>query len=274
LRKLIGFVCLVVSLNVYAEESAWKKKLRPLFTTLLGESTTNRLIGMPSPGQPQSSITMPEIPRLVKSNTDASVFNVDSELRKQGEEFASSSEDFKRAYDIGFLKEVFMATRRAPAREEDLARWLNVLEGGGSREGVYRGLVLDEVYATLERYEEPLSEKLVSWTLEFSKKFLALAYKEEALKQANLFFLKRTIGEKLLEVMDAFEARPDDLRRWYAIYSADLARDFPQVIKGDLRSIDIPENHYKWAQKAPWQHIKSEAIIKLHLVMNYLQDTQ
>lgn len=253
-------------------EEGWKGKLRPLITKFLGEKTAVSLLG--EPPVVEETMELPVLPELKKSNTDASVYKQDSELRRQGKEFDALPADKKRAYDIGFLNELFTATRRSPARPDDLAKWVNVLEGGGSREGVYRGLVLDEVYASLENYQEPITEKLSSWTIAFARKFLGLAYQPEAFKQANLFFLKRTIAEKVLEMIDALESRPGDVRTWYAVFSSDLAKQFPQLWPGTIRANTKPSAHLEWAKKAPYQHIKSEVLVKLHMAMNSLQDAQ
>lgn len=273
MKKLTVLMLFSLSLSVFAEEGL-KGKLRPHLEKLLGSDLTEKMLGAEPVEAPVTTVKMPEIPKLERKNTDASVYGMDSDLRKQGKDFEALSKEKRRAYEIAFIKELFQATRRAPAKEEDLARWINVLEGGGSREGVYRGLVLDDVYASLESYDEPLSEKIVPWTIGFAKKYFALSYKDEVLRKANLFFLKRIISEKMLEIMDALESRPDDFRSWYALMSADLAGDFAPLFKEGIRLNTTPEVHYKWAQKAHLQHMKSEAIIKLHLVMNFLQDAQ
>ncbi len=273
MKKLTVLILLSLSFGVSAEEGL-KAKLRPHLENILGSELAEKILGAKPEVLVESTVKMPAIPKLERKNTDASVYGMDSDLRKQGKDFDSLPADKRRAYEIAFIKELFQATRRAPAKEEDLARWINVLEGGGSREGVYRGLVLDEVYASLESYDEQLSSKIVPWTIEFSKKYFALVYKEDVLRQANLFFLKRIISEKMLEVMDALETKPVDFRSWYALMSADLARDFAPVFKEGIRSNPAAEVHQKWAEKAHLQHIKSEAIIKLHLVMNSLQEAQ
>lgn len=268
---------LMMSLTAIAnsEEPVWKQKARSVLVKLVGTEKSNQILGQgPVVSEEAESLKMPTLPLLEKKNTDSSVYRMDSELRAQGKEFESLSLEKRRSYEIAYIKELFQATRRAPAKEDDLAKWINVLEGGGSREGVYRGVVLDDVYASLENYEEPLSEKILPWTISFSRKYLALAFKESVLKQGNLFFLKRVISEKVFEMLDALESKPDDFRVWYAIYSAELAKDFPQLWKDGIRSDKRSETHYKWAKKAHIQHIKSETVIKLHIVMNSLQDAQ
>ncbi len=278
MKKLITIVSLLlvssVSLAQDYPETGWKAKASPLLERFLGEASTANLIG-PAPLPPEPpQMELPKLPTLEKKNTDASVYKMDSELRKQGKEFEALPADKRRSYEIAFLKEIFQATRRAPARQEDLAKWLNVLEGGGSREGVYRGLVLDEVYAMMEGYEEAPNPKLVKWTQEFAKKYLALAFKEEVLKQGNLFFIKRVMSEKVLEMLDTLESNPEDFRKWYAVFSSQLAKEFGNLWAGSFRANQQAEAHLNWAKKAHIQHIKSEVLIKLHMAMNSLQDAQ
>lgn len=274
LSLIVGI--LVLSSSLWAQtpevEGGWRGKLRPYLAQYLGEETAVKILG-PAPVI-EEVMEMPRLPTVVKSNTDITVYSKDSELRKQGKEFDLLAADKKRTYEVAFLRELFLATRRAPAREDDLAKWLNVLEGGGSREGVYRGLVLDDVYASYESYEEPVSPKLVNWTLAFSRKFLGLGFQADAFKQANLFFLKRHIAEKVLEMLDTMEGTPEDLRRWYAVFSSDIGKEFPNLWVGTIRANTSPSAHLEWAKSAHLQHIKSEVLIKLHTVMNTLQDAQ
>jgi hypothetical protein len=255
-------------------ETGWKASVRPLLMKVIGEKGTVGLLGAePLPPEPVQ-MQLPSLPKLERKNTDASIYKMDSELRKQGKEFEALPAEKRRSYEVAYLKELFQATRRAPAQEEDLAKWLNVLEGGGTREGVYRGVVLDDVYASLESYEEQPSVKLLTWTQAFTKKYLALAFSEKALKQGNLFFIKRVVTEKVLEMLDALETKPEDFRTWYAVMSSQLATEFPNIWKGTIRANPDAQVHLNWAKKAHLQHIKSDAVIKLQTVMNGLQDAQ
>ncbi len=271
---LVGFLLLsaVAMAQTPPVEEGWKGAVRPWVTRLFGEGRATTWLG-PAP-MAAETILLPAIPTLERSNTDNSVYTQNSELRDQGKEFTALPAERRRAYDFAFLQEAFQATRRAPAKPEDLAKWDNVLEGGGSREGIYRGLVLDEVYASLESYEEAASPKLVEWTIAFARTYLGQAFTAQAFENANQFFIKRHMAEKALEIMDALEARPADFRAWYAVLSADLARTFPSIWVGAIRGRTEREVHLDWARKAPLQHIKMEAVIKLHLVMNSLQDAQ
>jgi hypothetical protein len=279
MKRLIVLIgIMLLSFSALAQdpypEMGWRASVRPLLMKIIGEKGAVGLLGAePLPPEPVE-MPLPALPKLERKNTDASIYKMDSELRKQGKEFEALPAEKRRSYEVAYLKELFQATRRAPAREEDLAKWLNVLEGGGTREGVYRGVVLDDVYASLENYEEQPSPKLLTWTQAFTKKYLALAFSEEALKQGNLFFIKRVVTEKVLEMLDALETRPEDFRTWYAVMSSQLATEFPNIWKGTIRANPDAQVHLNWAKKAHLQHIKSDAVIKLQTVMNGLQDAQ
>jgi hypothetical protein len=149
---------------------------------------------------------------------------------------------------------------------------MNNLQQGGSREAVYQALVLDEVYATLENLSEKPSARLLDYCMRYSKKFYGITYTEEGLKQFNLYTLKRTITEKGLDLLEFYEGKNlEEFHRWYAIYSADVAKDYAPLFKSKLRTDVDPKYHYEWAKGMPLQHVKSEFIIKTHLIMNQLQ---
>ncbi|MEX0798559.1 MAG: hypothetical protein WD025_03900, partial [Bacteriovoracaceae bacterium] len=156
----------------------------------------------------------------------------------------------------------------------DFLKFLTVLEQGVSREGVYRAITLDSVYASLESYEEVPEKALSAFVLEYGEKYLARKFDQNAMEKLNLWSIKRIIAEKTLELIDVLTNRPEDLRAWYAVLSAQLAKDYPQLWKNKARANQGAQFHLKWAKQAPLQHIKSETIIKLHETMNFLNGDQ
>jgi hypothetical protein len=170
------------------------------------------------------------------------------------------------------LQELFQVTRKTEASDEDLASWLNTLDQGGSREGVYQALVLDEVYAGLENEATPSSNKLLDFGLKFSQRYLNQTFNKESLAQLNLYSIKRILTEKSLDLMEYYEVHNlENLYQWYAVFSFELAKEYSPLLKTPLRQDQRFEYHYQWAKNMPIQHIKSEFIIKLHAVMNGLQ---
>ncbi len=272
MNKLIIVVGLLVSLSVWAQEqkleSSWKTKGREIVTSIAGSDWGAKLFG-PVPQAPVVEAKLPEIPQQVKKSTDVGNY---TKLIKDPTEYDRLPTERKRQFDYKFLQELFQVTRKSEAKDEDLSTWLNTLDQGGSREGIYQALVLDEVYAALENMEDKPSNKLLDFSLKFSQRFFNQTFKKESLSQLNLFSLKRILTEKGLDLTEHYEVNNlDSLYQWYAVFSAELARDYAPFLKTPIRQDSRVEYHLEWAKSMPVQHIKSEFIIKLHSVMNGLQ---
>lgn len=271
MKKLIIVLGLMVSLNILAQETvepAWKAKLRGYITQVAGAEWSNKILGEP-PAPPEPEIKLPEIPQNFKKSTDVGSY---TKKTKEPTAFDKLPADRKRQFDYKFVEELFQVTRKSEAKDEDLVNWLNTLEQGGSREGIYQALVLDEVYNGLESIEEKPSEKLINFCLDFSQKFLAQTFKPESITQLNLYSLKRIFTEKGLDLLEYYEIKNlEDLYRWYALFSEFIAKNYPTYVQGEIRQNSSAKFHYEWAKSMPIQHIKSEFIIKLHTVMNGLQ---
>ncbi len=263
---------LLVCFNAWAEEVVepkWKAKIREVVTLVAGTEWSDRILGaLPVPVIPD--VQMPQLPVLRKKSTDIESYN---KKAKEATEYDKLPPERKRQFDYKFIEELFLVTRKIEAKDEDLANWLNTLDQGGSREGIYQALVLDEVYSGLESMEDKPSQKLLNFTLQFSQKFLNQTFKTDSLTQLNLYSLKRIFTEKSLDLIEYFEVKDiDSLYRWYAIFSADMAtNNAPFLGNSTIRLNQSAKYHYDWAKAMPIQHIKSEFIIKVHSVMNGLQ---
>lgn len=234
------------------------------------DSIVNTVLGKEDPPA-METITLPKIPKITQTATSTDVYDKSGEIYKQGEKYNKLSLEQKRSYRLAFIQELYFVVYGAEASKEKLASMLNVLEKGGSREGIYRSLVLNNEYASLEDFDESPSEKLIKETEQIAGKFLGKRFDVNAMKQLNLFSIKKLMTEKLLEVMDAFPSDGKDLRSWYAVYSSDLAKAYKQIWQGPIRGVVEREPHFRWAGSVPLQHIKSEVIIKTHKLMNFLQ---
>ena len=267
-KKLIVILSLFVCFSAFAQEvtePSWKVKLRNVITQVAGAEWSNKLLGAP-PAEPVVEMQMPKIPQNFKKSTDVSSY---TKKTKEPTAYDKLPADRKRQFDYKFIEELFMVTRKTEAKDEDLSNWLNTLDQGGSREGIYQALTLDEVYNGLESIEEKPTQKLLNFCLTFSQKFLNQTFKTESLSQLNLYSLKRIFTEKGLDLLEYYEVNDlDALYRWYALFSAELAKNQAQFLKSQLRQNTSPEYHYEWAKGMPVQHIKSEFIIKMHAVMN------
>lgn len=270
MKKLIIVVGLLVCVNAFAEvsqEPSWKVKLRGIITQVAGEEWSQKLLGKAP--QEVSEIALPDIPQNVKKSTDVTSY---TKKTKEPTEFDKLPPERKRQFNYNFLEELFQVTRKTEPKDEDLANWLNTLEQGGSREGIYQALVLDEVYNGLESMEEKPSKRLTDFCLHFSEKYLNQTFNPQSITQLNLYSLKRIFTEKGLDLLEYYEVRDlDSLYRWYAVFSEDIARNYGMVMKSDIRKNESAKFHYEWAKSMPIQHIKSEYIIKMHAVMNSLQ---
>lgn len=269
--KLIIIVGLVFCLHAWAQEAtepAWKTKLRDLISQVAGAEWGAKLFGEPPrPSAPE--VVMPEIPKNFKKSTDVGSY---TKKIKGPTEYDRLPAERKRQFDFKFIEELFLVTRKSEAKDEDLANWLNTLEQGGSREGIYQALVLDEVYSALEGIEERPTERLVSFSLKFSEKFLAQTFKANSISDLNLYSLKRIFTEKGLDLLEYYEVKDlDALYRWYGNFSAFIAQEHGSLLDSEIRKQESALYHYEWAKNMPIQHIKSEFIIKLHKIMNGLQ---
>lgn len=272
MNKWIVIVGIFFSLSVLAQEakleSAWKTKGRDLVTSIAGATWGEKLFG-PIPLAPVVLAKLPVIPAQAKKVTDIENY---TKLKKDPTEYDRLPNERKRQFDYKFLQELFQVTRKTEAKDEDLSNWLNTLDQGGSREGIYQALVLDEVYAALENMEDKPSNRLLDFSLKFSQRFINQTFKKESLNQLNLYSLKRILTEKGLDLMEHYEVHNlNDLYQWYAVFSSELALEYGPLLKTKIRQDPRFEYHLEWAKSMPIQHIKSEFIIKLHSVMNGLQ---
>jgi hypothetical protein len=271
-KRLIILLGLTLSLSAIAEtvllEPSWKTKARSLVVSVVGEKWGIQFFG-PVPTPPEPDIALPAIPKELKKATDVKSY---TKLQKDLTEYDRLPVERRRQFDLKFLQELFFVTRRVDASEDELSSWLNTLDQGGSREGVYQALVLDEVYAGLESKEEKSTDRLLDFSLKFSQRFLNQTFKKESIASLNLYSLKRIMAEKSMDLLEFYEVNNlEDLYKWYAVFSFELAKDYAPLLKNQLRQDQRFDYHLMWAKNMPIQHIKSEFIIKLHMVMNGLQ---
>jgi hypothetical protein len=265
------FLCLTM-FNAHAVDlNKYKEKLRSHMQNMLGTNTTNKLLGVP-PKKKEYSVDMPAIPAFESNSTDLGSLNKNIAINFQGEDFNKLSVEQKRPYRISFIKELYQVTIQTEAKDEDVLNALNALEQGGDREGVYRGVVLGRVYGSMETFVQAPSDNLIDFVNFYAEKFLNKAFDNEAMKKLSFYSIKRVIVEKTLELLDVLAPEANDIHAWYAIFSADLARKYPDNWSNKVRSKKSDSYHYEWAKKVPFQQIKSEVIIKLHMVMNSMDN--
>lgn len=264
---LLLFFCVLISpsLSQAQEDSPQtlveqvKSFFRPLVASTLGEQTAEKYFGVEL-----DHLELPEPPELV----------ADARSAKENKVLNENVLDEKawQRYNLNFVKELYQNVRKSSPNRNDIAQWMNVLDQGGTQEGVYRAMVLDQSYAGLENFSNPVTQEVADFTLWYMDKFNDREYTPDKVEGVNFFSVKRIMTEHSLNTMDGLRERDaDDFYRWYAVFSGELARRYPNAFVDELRSHEKMRRHEAWAQKMPEQLVKSEMIIKLHLVFNYLQ---
>jgi hypothetical protein len=216
-------------------------------------------------------VELPKFPEIIRDAKSLQVYKKKGTIHTQGHSFNKLSLEKKRHYRLGFLRELHFVVNGSQAEKSTLISNLNVLESGGSREGIYRSIVLSNEYSSLEGFSEVPSKGLLEYSVRFGQKFLKRKFNQELMKKLNLYGIKKVITEKVLELIDAFPSDGEDLYKWYAVFSADFSREFSASAKGKVRSRKSALFHLAWAKTVPLQQIKSEVIVKIHMAMNSLQ---
>lgn len=263
-RIIFVSLFLMISAPVLAQDSggnSLKLKIRGLVSQYLGEELATKYFG-----EDPNAITLPAIPKI-------SCDSKSSECDKGGVTINEEklTPEQREKYNLSFLSEIHQVTRNRKADKNFLVKWMNVMSQGGSREGVYRAMVLDGTYAGLENFENPINDGTIEYAISYFKTYLGRNVKSSSFEEMNFYSLKRIVTERTLEILDELSKTPDDLNRWYAVFSMDLAKKYPELWgKNQVRKNQSASFHLAWAGKAPSQHLRSEVIIKLHSVFNHL----
>lgn len=242
-----------------------KLKLKITFEDLFGQSLTSKVFGEDK--NKTLDLKLPVIPKVNNSATDVSIYKVKA-IDSKKTKFGSLKEFEKDKFRTSFLNELFYVTSKTKLTKQNLSVYIDRFNQGVSREGIYRSIVSGKDYYELERTPIVASDKLIDFTLNFSKKFLNTEFKKSSLGNSNRYVVKRIVTDKALDIAEALAVRPDDLYKWYAILSAEIS-NYP-IWKNKTRMNSSEYFHYEWAKRAPFSHIKSEIIIKLHKLYNYL----
>ncbi len=256
-QAVLLFLFVFIVSNVSFAQSYTEKvknmafKLRPYVEKIVGEEIAIKIFG-------EKTIQLPVIPKIVQ---DARADN------GKAIEVVKLSKQKSQKYDLAFCTELFSIINNMNIGGSGIDSCFNVLQQGGSREGVYRSIVLDSDYRRLENLDERVTIQALEFSINFLKKFINIRVKKEKMGTVNTYTLKKYCVEKALELIDMFGNDNSNLYDWYAVFSKELAEKYP-IFKNKLRKKTSAKIHQNWASKAPRQHLKSEVIIKLHLVFN------
>ncbi len=269
LRVIIIFV-LALTIHILnadegkqVKEKSFVEKLRPTLVSLLGQKTTVKLIGEEPNVVPVDEIPMPVLPKVLEDATSTAVYD------KKPEKIILPPEVEQKFY-LGYIRELYEVTRQQKPNDDEITKMMNVLMQGGTREGIYRSLVLDSTYGGMENWDKPVKSVTADFAVYFYEKYLGKKVVKKSFEGMSVYTLKRLATERVLDMADAFGDDRENLEKWYAILSADLAKRFPSVGTNVVRKNPSALAHKAWASKVPVQHIKSELILKLHISFNSL----
>ena len=244
------------------EQPAWKVKARVLVEKYLGDEWGVKLFG--------KKTVIHQLPEIPVVDSDAKSTDV---YEKKYVEKIKLNSDQELKLNIAYVGELYEVIKERKGAGSEVGNWINVMDQGGSREGVYRALVLDRDYQGMENYDKPISSAGAEFAHKFSSRFAEMEINKETLLKVNFYSVKRLITEKALEIIDAFE-KEDDLFQWYSILSMEMAKDYKYAFSNEVRQNSNFDYHFNWAGQVPRQHLKSEIIVKLHRVFNTLQKVQ
>ena len=214
----------------------------------------------------KSDIDLPPLPRPKADPKDSTGIKIHrDDLREEFYSRLNQEERIKLA--LGFVNELYeVVLGREPESIERRGK-VNILVQGGTREGIYRSLVLGEEYRIRRQGNRyPLSEKNDKFVLDYLKKYLNLSVSKW--EKNNFFVVKELVTEKTLEMIDAFKEK-SDVNRWFAVFSEDLEQKL--VWSQGHRKLGSRQAYMHWGERIPLDIIKSEIMIKIHRLMNSLQ---
>ena len=269
--RILAIFFLASSIHLYAQdarsqtsnkEKSLVEKLRPQFKKFLGNEWTEKLIGTDNIAI-ADEIEMPIIPKIDEDAKSLAVYE-----KKADKIILKLTPEEEQKYNYAYVKETYEATRQSKPNDNEIGKMMNVLAQGGTREGVYRSMVLDSVYGGMENWDKAVKSVTADYAIYFYNKYFGKKILKKSFEGMSIYTLKRLMAEKSLEIVDAFGDDRDGVERWYAIMSADMATRFPQIWTNSIRRKNSALEHKIWASKVPVQHIKSELVIKIHASLN------
>lgn len=249
--------------NEAGESTSFLESLRPYIRQYLGPEMELKILGKTTADKIEDTIVLPAIPEVKEAQTSTDVYNKKADKVKL-------AENEEQKFFKSFIRDIYKSVRRQDPTDEEMNRYMGILLQGGAREGIYRSMVLDEVYAKMENYDMPMNSKVADLAVHLYGTYLGKTIQKEKLKGINFYSIKRLVAERALEVMDSFGDDRESLENWYAVLSNDLATKHGANFSNQFRKNTKKSVHKKWAQKYPVQHLKSEVLIKLHTSFNSL----
>lgn len=233
------------------------------------DNIKSKVMGLIGSKSQKNEIQLPTIPKINQNAKDASRMKVASSEFVH-EFYKGISIEQKKELSVGFINELYKVLLDRDPLYEELSGKLSVLTQGGSREGIYRSIVLGDQYRRYESTDTTPSDMAVKKMVSYMEYFLASGMNAEKLGQVNFYSAKRVIIEKTLELLEAFPIE-DELFKWFAVFSYEMEKD--QFVKWTQkhRMQGSKASYYTWAKSLPLDILKSEVILRLHIVLNQYQ---
>lgn len=188
-----------------------------------------------------------------------------------------------RKISASFIKEAHSVVLEREVSKEEFDRWMNVLDQGGSLEGIHNGLTHGDEYRNKEKgiappdalrlYAQLMAALDIDGRAEGSaaipeadKKKLISEYAQKAVNK-SLYTLKREATLQAIKTMDTRKAYKDKWATWFSKFSVSTnARgvDFgsPERNKSDEQA------QYQWALDASEDRVKWEVFNRIHRLFN------
>ena len=186
----------------------------------------------------------------------------------------------KQAFFTWLFKEMHQQIYAKPDGDsKDLAAWINVLNQGGSIEGVYHGLVLSTGYTDLEKGSAALPAVRLfgeeyAWLmhpgktekLEAERKKIAQKFLQDSV-HSSLFTIKRELGELVLKEIEKRKNNRTGLSIWYGELATRWATRDVNFGMASRNKADF-EFHRNWASTNSIGLIQWELLNRAHRMLN------
>lgn len=186
----------------------------------------------------------------------------------------------KQAFFTWLFKEMHEQIYLKPDQSsKNLEAWINVLNQGGSIEGVYHGLVLSTDYASLEAGVATLPAVRLfgeeyAWLIHPGKTDRLKAERERIAQKFlqdsvhnSIFTIKRQLGELVLQEMEKRKNNRAELSIWYGELAARWASRGVDFGMSSRNKSDF-EFHRKWASTNSIGLIQWELLNRVHRMLN------
>ena len=188
----------------------------------------------------------------------------------------------KRSFYTWLLNEMHQQVYVQPFPDlQEMLNWLNVLEQGGSVEGVYHGMVLSTQYMDKEKdalakddalrffAEESVLLSLEKQVLD-TKSSAAVDQLLVKMPKTSIYTLKREMGESILKLVSAKKGDRNKLADWYAdVATRWSAKKIPFGIAE--RNKEERSFHYQWAMDNSVELLQWELLNRTHRILNQTQ---